>query len=63
MIWIPTAFSSLWMTFTAETQSEKPALLISVNDSGLPAFSKIPLLPFVYPASVRTDIAFLGLYA
>ena len=47
VIWMPTALRSLWMTFTAATQSEKPPLLMIVNESGLPFLAKMPLLPFL----------------
>ena len=59
--WMPTAFRSLWTTFTAATQSEKPPLLMMVNESGLPFFSKMPLLPRVNPAASRIEMALAGL--
>ena len=61
VIWMPTALRSLWITFTAATQSEKPPLLMIVNESGLPFFSKMPLPPFLYPARSRIEMALDGL--
>ena len=61
VIWMPTAFRSLWTTLTAATQSEKPPLLTIVKESCLPFFSKMPLLPFVNPAASRIETAFDGL--
>ena len=45
--WIPTDLSSLWITLTDATQSEKPPLLMMVKESGLPSFAKMPLPPFL----------------
>ena len=47
VIAMPTARRLLWITWTEATQSEKPPLLMIVNDSGWPSLAKMPLLPLV----------------
>ncbi len=39
MTWMPTALRSVWITFTAATQSEKPPLLVMLKDSFWPPFA------------------------